>query len=91
MHTIVFHQCYNSLTHPVTYLLTVTVTVTLITLHPAGEVANAGYEGGYVERDSSRSLSEASLRSTRDALVAYRAPPETVELLRAALKQYEGL
>ncbi len=55
-----------------------------------GVAHNAGYEGGYIERDSTRSLSEQSLRSVRDALQSYRVDAPTVELLRAALKQFEG-
>lgn len=55
-----------------------------------GPVVGAGYEGGYVDPSTSRSLGCEFLQKVRPDLINYRVNTETLELLRNALKQYEG-
>jgi tRNA pseudouridine38-40 synthase len=55
-----------------------------------GPVAGAGYEGGYVEENSRRSVGRAGLQEIHAALTQYRAPEAVLASLREALKTYVG-
>lgn len=55
-----------------------------------GPVKGAGYESGYVDPNTSKTLTRASLQSVRQKFADYRVSPEIVESFRTALHAYEG-
>lgn len=55
-----------------------------------GAIRGAGYEGGFIEEQSIRSLNKDNLLKLRDIIKDYRIEDEKLSLLREALKLYEG-
>jgi tRNA pseudouridine38-40 synthase len=55
-----------------------------------GPIQGAGYEGGFVDPNSTRCLNRASLESVRSEFTSYRIPTDQLTLLREALHMYEG-
>lgn len=55
-----------------------------------GPIVGAGYEGGFVDPATSRSLNRTSLESCYPQLKDYRITDAKLSLLREALKTYEG-
>lgn len=55
-----------------------------------GPVVGAGYEGGYIDPATSRSLNRQSLEACYEQLRTYRVNTETLTTLREALHLYEG-
>jgi len=76
-----------------TYLLTPVQDMTS-NLHSAfvdqGLILDAGRGGGFAEPGSTAFLGPMHLQKVRDSLVAFRASPQQLQSLRAALKGYEG-
>ena len=55
-----------------------------------GAVQGAGYESGYVDPNTSRSLTKESLASLRSKFTSYRIDHDSLEKLRSGLKAFEG-
>lgn len=55
-----------------------------------GPVVGAGYEGGFVDPHSSRSLGRQHIESLRPHFASFRINPEQLATLRSALATYEG-
>ena len=55
-----------------------------------GPVKGAGYESGYVDPNTSRTLTKDTLQSMRQSFVDYRVTSDIIESFRTALHAYEG-
>lgn len=55
-----------------------------------GPVRGAGYEGGFVDPNSSRSLGRDHLATCRNAITSYRIYAETLHRLKSTLQEYVG-
>lgn len=76
-----------------TYVLQDTVVTTAL-LQDAytrqGPIVGAGYEGGYVDPATSRSLNRQHLDECYQTLKDYRVSPEVLTVLRETLQMYQG-
>eukprot|EP00981_Chlorochromonas_danica_P002112 scaffold424_cov165-Ochromonas_danica.AAC.12 len=55
-----------------------------------GPIVGAGYEGGYVDPKSAKTLNRDHIESVRSSFINYRVPAEQLTLLREALELYKG-
>ncbi|RYH30178.1 hypothetical protein EON65_05995 [archaeon] len=55
-----------------------------------GPIVGGGYEGGYVDPNSSKCLNRASLEQVRPHFVPYRINASQLDIFQEALRKYEG-